>query len=143
MIEIFKQTLSADEYLELYISAGWPPPEKEQIAIALENSTFTVLIKENGKPVGMGRIIGDGAISYFIKDVVVLPDYQSKGIGKAIIHTILEYIRQTSPIGWGVCVELISSENKEGFYEKFGFGKKPGNGMGHGMMALVIGKKNE
>lgn len=141
MFEVCKQLLTSDEFIELYSSVGWQPPLKEQVSAALANSNFTICVKDNGKPVGMGRTIGDGAISYYIKDVAVLPTYQGKGIGKIIIKGIFDYIKQTTPKGYGVCVELISSENKEAFYEKFGFGKKPGDGMGHGMTTLIIGTK--
>lgn len=141
MFKIYKQALTSDEFIELYSSVGWEAPLKEQVSIALANSNFTICVKDNDKPIGMGRIIGDGALSYYIKDVAVLPEYQGKGIGKLVIQGIFDYIEQTTPKGFGVCVELISSENKEEFYEKFGFGKKPGDGMGHGMMTLVIGIK--
>jgi len=33
----------------------------------------------------MGRIVGDGVTICYIQDVIVLPEYQGKGIGKAII----------------------------------------------------------
>ena len=125
----------------LYESVGWQPPTEEQIALALNNSNFTVCIKDNNQPVGMGRIIGDGAISYFIKDVAVLPGYRNQGIGTMIINSITNHIKATVPLGFYASVELISSEGKEAFYEKLNFGKKPGYGMGHGMMGRVEGQR--
>ena len=140
MLNIHEQSLTADEFIILYNSVGWNSPKKEQVTLALENSSFTVCIKDGEIPVGMGRLIGDGALSFFIKDIAVLPDYQNRGIGKMILDRIIDYIKTSIPKGCGVCVELISSEGTESFYEKFGFGKKPGNGMGHGMMTLVVGE---
>jgi len=125
----------------LYESVGWQPPTEEQIALALNNSNFTVCIKDNNQPVGMGRVIGDGAISYFIKDVAVLPDYRNQGIGTMIINSITNHIKATVPLGFYASVELISSEGKEAFHEKLNFGKKPGDGMGHGMMGRVEGQR--
>lgn len=141
MFKVCKQSLTTAVFIELYESVGWEAPLKEQVSLALANSNFTIYVTDNDKPIGMGRIIGDGALSYYIKDVAVLPEYQGKGAGRLIIQSIVDYIEQTTPKDFGVCVELISAENKEVFYEKFGFGKKPGDGMGHGMMSLVIGKK--
>jgi len=141
IFEVCKQVLTPDEYMELYAAVGWSPFPREQVVTALINSNFTVCVKDGQKAVGMGRTVGDGAYMYAILDVAVSPDYQGKGIGRLIIDNILKYIKETVPYGYHVCAHLISTENKEGFYEKFGFGKKPGNGMGHGMMALVIGEK--
>ena len=41
----------------------------------------------------MGRIIGDDRIAFFIKDVVVHPDYQDEGIGKLVMDKLLNYIK--------------------------------------------------
>lgn len=32
----------------------------------------------DGKPVGMGRVIGDGAVISYIQDLVVIPEAQKK-----------------------------------------------------------------
>ena len=140
MFEVQKQSLSADEYIEIYLSVGWKPWPKEQVSTALSNSTFTVCVKDGDKPIGMGRFVGDG-IFCDIKDIAVSSSYQGKGIGKLIMDTIIEHICESTPKGHNICVQLISTENKEGFYEKYGFGKKPGDGMGHGMMTLLSGRK--
>lgn len=141
MFTVQENTLSAATFIELYASVGWMPPPLEQAAAALQNSNLTVCVLEGDKPIGMARIIGDGAISYFVKDVAVRPEYQGRGAGRLMMNAILRYIRKTVPAGYHVCLELISSQGMEPFYEAFGFGKKPGDGMGHGMMALVIGEK--
>jgi GNAT superfamily N-acetyltransferase len=141
MLTVQQNTLTPAEYIDLYASVGWQPWPEAQVAVALKNSDLTVSIRDGGKLIAMGRIIGDGAVSYFVKDVAVRPEYQRKGAGKLVMDTMIAYIKQTVPAGFHVCLELISSEGRESFYEAFGFGKKPGHGMGHGMMALVIGEK--
>ena len=141
MFTVHENTLSAAEYIDLYASVGWTPPPIEQAATAILNSDFTVCVTENERPIGMGRIIGDGAISYFVKDVAVRPEFQGRGAGRLMMDAILAHIRKSVPAGYHVSLELISSEGMEPFYQAFGFGKKPGDGMGHGMMALVIGEK--
>ena len=141
MFEICTQALTPEDYAELYTSVGWnAPQDRRRIRLALDNSAFTVCIKDDGKPVGMGRLIGDGAISYFIKDVAVKPEFQHQGIGRMIVESLIDYVKSSTPKGWDISLELIASENKESFYELFGFGKKPGDGMGHGMIGLVMGE---
>ena len=141
MFTVQQNTLTSAEYAALYASVGWTPPSEAQIALALVHSDLTVSVYDNGQLIAMGRMIGDHAISFFIKDVAVRPEYQGRGAGKLIIHTMIAYIQSTVPAGYHASLELISSEGKEPFYETFGFGKKPGDGMGHGMMALVVGEK--
>ena len=41
--------------------------------------------------IGIGRIIGDGALYFYIQDLIVLPSYQQQGIGKFIMQQLLEH----------------------------------------------------
>ena len=141
MLEIYKDDLSVEEYHELYASAGWVAPPKEQIERALKHSLLTVKAKIGEKTVGMGRLIGDGSLSFMVKDVAILPEYQRQGIGKEIMEKMITHIKQQIPRGQNVCVELFSGFEKEPFYEQFGFDKKPDGFVGHGMMKLEVGEK--
>ena len=61
---------------------------------------FIVAVDRNsGKAVGMGRAISDGVSDAYIQDLVVLPDYRGRGIGKAILRKILAVCREHG-IGW-------------------------------------------
>jgi len=141
MIKTYINSLDADDFHFLYSSVGWNAPPKPQIKKALENSLYTICIKDSGKPIGMGRLIGDGSMAFTVKDVAVLPSHQRKGIGKMILETMMKYIKECTPQGQHICVELFSGYEKEAFYEQFGFDKKPDGFVGYGMMTLVTGKK--
>ena len=56
--------------------------------MALQNTIATFVAYENDTPVGMVRVIGDGGMSFYIKDFVVVPEYQSKGVGRLLIESI-------------------------------------------------------
>lgn len=77
-VEINK--ISAELFLELYTSVGWEAPCKEQVVKALENTLATFVAYDNENPVGMVRIIGDCGMSFYIKDFVVVPAYQSNEV---------------------------------------------------------------
>jgi hypothetical protein len=79
MIVIKENVLTANEFNMLCRSVGWIPPSEEQTAKALENSLCTFSVFYDAKLVGMGRLLGDIAMSYYVKDVVILPDLQGKG----------------------------------------------------------------
>lgn len=85
----------------------------------------------------MGRMFGDNSMSYFIKDVVVMPKYQGKGIGKLLINDMLSFIKERTQEGWKFCVELMSASGKEAFYEKFGFERRPSITGGAGMFLMI------
>ena len=125
MFEIKRGILTSEQFNGLTESVGWGHRIIEQVESALKNSLYTVCIKEGDKIIAMARMIGDNSMSYFIKDVVVIPEYQGKGVGKLIISDILSYIKERTPKDWKVSVELMSAYGKEAFYEKFGFQKRP------------------
>lgn len=63
---------------------------------------------ENNNAVGMVRLIGDGGMSFYIKDFVVIPSFQSQGVGAILIESIEKYIKEKIDINWAVSLELIS-----------------------------------
>lgn len=137
MIELKRSILTADKFIVLAESVGWGHPSIEQIEIALENSIYTACVTDGNEIIAMGRIIGDNSMSYFIKDVVVNPEYQGKGIGKLLINDMLSFLKERTQKGWKFCVELMSASGKEVFYEKFGFERRPSSSGGAGMFLLV------
>jgi len=73
-------TLSPDLFLELYRSVGWDVPGLDQIKKALEGSFATFCAYDGSTPVGMARLIGDGGMSFYIKDFAVRPQEIRKTI---------------------------------------------------------------
>jgi predicted GNAT family N-acyltransferase len=92
---------------------------------------------EDNELIGMARILGDKAMSFYIKDFVILPEKQNKGNGKILMNTIIATIKNKLSNGYKVSIELISSKGKEEFYEKFGFEKRPCDYDGAGMFMMI------
>jgi len=130
-------TLSPDLFLQLYRSVGWDAPGMDQIEKALEGSLATFCACDGDTPVGMARLIGDGGMSFYIKDFAVLPEHQGKGIGQLLMNAMEYWVREQLQPGWVVSLELISSKGREPFYEKFGFEQRPNDWDGAGMMKMV------
>lgn len=74
-MEIKINTLTPELFLDLYKSVGWEPPCIEQVRTALKNSIATFTCYDGICPVGMVRVIGDGGMSFYIKDFAVVPSY--------------------------------------------------------------------
>lgn len=135
-MHIERNKLDAELFLSLYTSVGWEPPCKEQVEKALENTIATFVVYDKEKPVGMVRIIGDGGMSFYLKDFVVLPSYQSKGIGRMLMECVENYIK-TAVGAWAVSIELISTIEAQPFYEKMGFEARPCEWDGPGMFKMI------
>lgn len=114
-------TLSAEEFIELWETVWGAGPSLEQTRLAMAHTTFRVSVYDGDRIVGMARMIGDLGLDYYIKDVVVRPAYQGQGIGTLMIDELLRFIRDNGVSGTGVFVELCAAPDKIPFYEKFGF----------------------
>jgi len=68
---------------------GFRTHDQGAVEIALRNTVFSVCGEDDGRVVGVGRIIGDGAISFLLTNVIVLPTHQHQGIGSAMVKTLL------------------------------------------------------
>ena len=137
MLEIRTDRLPVDTFLALYTSLGWDPPREAQVHAALQNSLATFAAYEDGIPVGMARLIGDGGMSFYIKDFAILPSHQGKGIGTELICAMERYIRDTVDPGWAVSLELISTKEAVPFYKRMGFEERPCEWDGPGRMKML------
>ena len=135
MIKITYNTLTAKEWAYLRTSVNWSIHSEKDFLIALKNSGLIITAYYDDKLVGMARIIDDNKLSFFIQDVIVLPDYQNMGIGTLIVNSLLNYIY--SHAAPHAVVDLMASKGKESFYEKFGFKKRNGVQKGFGMELVI------
>lgn len=121
MIELRDNVLTAEDFIRLKVATGFMNRPIEQVEQALNNGLFNVVALCDGKVIGMGRLVGDGAMYWYLQEIIVLPEYQGKGIGKSIVNRLLEHIKTTAIPGTGVEVGLTAVKGKEPFYEKMGF----------------------
>ena len=130
-------TLTPELFVDLFRSVGWDPPCIEQVRTALEHTIASFTAFDDEEAVGMVRLIGDGGMSFYIKDFAVLPAYQSKGVGTMLMNDLEKYIRESIPPGWAVSLELISTKEAVPFYKKKGFEERPCEWDGPGMFRMI------
>lgn len=112
------------EYRSLCDSVGWGQVMNFYAAIngLLKSTTGVVVLNDESKAIGMGRIVGDGAIYFYIQDIVVAPDYQKRGIGTAILSSLFDYLKENAPSK--SFVGLFSTPHAVEFYKKFTLEKR-------------------
>ena len=113
--------LSAEEFIELWETVWGPGPSPEQTRLAMEHTLFRVSVYDCGRIAAMARVIGDMGLDYYIKDVIVRPEYQGQGIGRMMINEILQFVNDNGVEGTEIFVELCAMPDKIPFYQKFGF----------------------
>lgn len=137
----YKNEITAAEYNDMRAAVGWMDLNEELAARGLENSAYIVSAWDGDKPVGMARIVGDGGYMQLIADVMVIPEYQGKGVGAQIMYRIDEYLDSLGDNGNPVMVNLMATTGNEKFYEKFGYVQRPNEGMGAGMVRWINGSE--
>jgi GNAT superfamily N-acetyltransferase len=117
--------------MSLRESVGWAtfPPEVAERSLAA--TPFCVCAFLGDELIGMGRILGDGVISFYIGNVMVRPDYQRTGIGREIMERIAAYLDEHAAPG--AIASLLSIKGRESFYTRFGFEPRPDEHHGSGM----------
>lgn len=116
-----RNSLSAEEFISLWESVWDGAPSFEQTELAMKHTLFRVSVYDGEKIVAMARMIGDMGLCYYIKDVVVRPEYQGKGIGKMLMDELIKYINNHGVKDTDIFVELCAMPDKIPFYERFGF----------------------
>ena len=134
MIRIKENNKNVEEFNKLYDSVGWGAYNKEISNKALDNTFYSVSVYDDDKIIGYGRLIGDTICFIYIHDIMVVPEYQAKGIGTLIMNKLLEKIEEIKKENPSLRVYLGASKNKEDFYKKFGFIERTDAGLGAGMI---------
>jgi len=113
------------EYRQICRAAGLSPVSDAQAAAGLARSPFAVCVDDGDRLVAMGRVVGDGGISFNIVDVAVHPEHRRRGLGAPVVTRLLDYVRERADRT--SFVELFAVNGSEAFYRRFGFTRRPAN----------------
>ena len=116
--------VSPDDYNELREKSKiGPRKSKKNAEIALENSLFITSIYDGDKLIAMARVVGDGAISLVVTDVMVDSSYQKNGLGKILMNEVSNYLDEN--YDEDSYIILLANTPYDKFYEKFNFKEFP------------------
>ena len=108
-----------EEIINLYQSVGWTN-YLERINIleeAYANSLCVLGAYDSDRLVGIIRAVGDGRTIVFVQDIVVLPEYQRKGIGTKLLKAVMDKYHDVYQM------ELLTDNTvkTKAFYRSVGF----------------------
>lgn len=134
---IYNNQISVENYNMLRKSVGWNQISYKRAQAGLNNSSFIIVANVNNVPIGMARVVSDGGYVVIVVDVIVLPEYQGKGIGTEMMKKVMEHIKDSISDGEGVFVNLMAAKGRETFYKQYGFTERPNEKLGAGMTQWI------
>jgi len=120
-ISIVERLPTVEEFEALVNAVGWKAQTDERTAAVLKAPLHAVVaeVTETKKLVGCVLLLGDSASFYYIKDLMVHPDFQRKHVGTALMQQLNRWIETNAP--GDALVGLYTGENLAPFYKQFGF----------------------
>ncbi|HFR3369518.1 TPA: GNAT family N-acetyltransferase, partial [Streptococcus suis] len=105
--------------LDVYASVGWTgyTSRPEMLEKALEHSLLVLATFDGDRLVGLLRAVGDGHSIVFIQDILVLPTYQRRGIGRQLLEQAVTHF----PGIYQLHLLTDNTEKTRSFYEAIGF----------------------
>jgi GNAT superfamily N-acetyltransferase len=120
MIALSEQLPDKEEYFSLFNTTGWNNDYKaspDDLERANQNSWLVVSAYDENNLVGFGRAVTDYVLHAMIFDMIVLPDYQGRGIGTMILSRLVNRCLERGIRD----IQLFCAKGKRAFYEKNGF----------------------
>lgn len=137
-MELRENKLDVTTYLQLRQSVGWKELTKEQARKALEHSIHVVVAYDQDQPVGMGRLVGDGAVICYVQDLIVVPEYQGKKVGSLVLNRLKEVVQELQLDDTTMMFALMCAKGREDFYKKHEFIARPNDQLGPGMIQYLV-----
>ncbi|MBQ6393511.1 MAG: GNAT family N-acetyltransferase [Eubacterium sp.] len=137
MVQYVEDQLDIDTYLELRKAVEFRPLTRDQARKALNNSLYILTAFQNGRAVGMGRVVGDGAVICYVQDLIIRPEVQGQGIGGTILQNLKDFVLRLGYPGTTMMLCLMCAKGREEFYKKYGFIARPTEDLGPGMITYL------
>lgn len=114
--------------------AGWPtPPSPEMHRRILRGATHVVLALDGERVIGFVTALSDGVLSAYIPLLEVLPAYQGRGVGTALLRELF------AALGDLYMIDLQCDASMQPFYARLGM--QPMSGMALRNYAMQNGER--
>jgi ribosomal protein S18 acetylase RimI-like enzyme len=114
-----EQLPSVEDYMRLRRVVGWHNISTTATASSLISSVFSICALLEGEVAGIGRVVGDGHLYFYLQDVIVHPNHRGRGLGNRITQYLVKRVKAIAEPG--AFFGLMAAPNVASMYEKFGF----------------------
>ena len=121
-VKLIPRIPTAKEYLNLISSVGWDKYNNDEMVEKILSAPVYAVVAvdtKNEQVIGCAMVLGDQASFYYVKDVMVKPEWQRKGVGSLLMKQLTYWLDNNAPEN--AYVGLITSENLAPFYKQFDF----------------------
>ena len=88
---------SVEAYNQLRVNAGINSTKPHsEVKKALEGTLFLVSVYEDDELIGLGRIVGDGSVTFVVSDIMVDTKFQRRGIANRIMEMIDQWFDENT-----------------------------------------------
>ena len=117
--------ITTEEAARLLKAAYWANKRSlEQIGKSMRNSVcYGIRLSGEEKLIGFARVISDFATTYYLCDVIIDPEYQHRGLGKALVAHIVARPEYEGLRGF------LMTRDAHGLYAQYGFVPVQGRAM--------------
>jgi GNAT superfamily N-acetyltransferase len=121
-VRITERIPTAEEYLNLVSAVGWRKYTSDVLVEKILSAPLFSVVAEDGESrtvIGCALLLGDGVSFYYVKDVMVNPEWQHKQVGTSMLRRLTDWLDDNAPEN--AFVTLITPENLAPFYQQFDF----------------------
>lgn len=97
--------------------AYWSPGIQAELVVKAINGSIPFgLYDDRGDQAGFARVVTDGSLFAYLRDVFVLKDHRGKGLGRWLAEAALEHPDLRTVKGW-----MLATDDAHAVYAKVGF----------------------
>ena len=110
------ERIAPGELGDLRESVGWDR-HADHLGTVLASALCIATCRDGDRLVGYVDVLSDRACDAFVRDLIVHPDHQSRGIGRRLVSMVAEYVRGAGPDS----LYVLFDQELAPFYERCGF----------------------
>lgn len=120
-VEYIVRKLTAEEHRALYRAVGWSDFYSKALSAETlaASALVTVVAALEGRTIGAASVCGNGVEIFVVRDVIVLPDFQGRGVGRLLMTELMKWVEENVPKGAQLTLQTGTGTTE--FYEEFGF----------------------
>ena len=122
-----KNVIEPEDFINIRNNLNWNFIPYDLVKRAIDGSMVNISVFDEENCIGVGRIVGDNVLKGMLTDIMVLKEYQGRGIGKIIVTSLIKELNDFVKEGESFQLEASPTANNRDFYIKCGLKYKPEN----------------